>query len=97
MRKILTVSLLLLVIAMNVTAQSNTFCIAKGGKTATIVVDEQDWKVIGSLLVMEFENREQLDEYLAHEPYVVEHVWERIEVERMNVVIFDREIIRERI
>ena len=38
-----------------------------------------------------------LDEYLANEPYVVEHVWERIEVERMNVVIFDREIIRERI
>jgi hypothetical protein len=46
---------------------------------------------------MEFENCEQLDEYLTNEPYVVEHVWERIEVERMNVVIFDREIIRERI
>lgn len=46
---------------------------------------------------MEFESREQLDEYLAHDPYVVEHVWERIEVEQMNVVIFDREIIRERI
>ena len=54
-------------------------------------------KMIGSLLVMEFENREQLDEYLANEPYVVEHVWEKIEVERMNVVIYDREIIRERI
>ena len=58
---------------------------------------DDDGKMIGSLLVMEFENREQLDEYLAHEPYVVEHVWERIEVERMNVVIYDREIIRERI
>ena len=58
---------------------------------------DDDGKMIGSLLVMEFENREQLDEYLAHEPYVVEHVWERIEVERMNVVIFDKEIIRERI
>ncbi len=58
---------------------------------------DDDGKMIGSLLVMEFENREQLDEYLAHEPYVVEHVWERIEVERMNVVILDREIIRERI
>jgi len=53
--------------------------------------------MIGSLLVMEFEKREQLDEYLANEPYVVEHVWEKIEVERMNVVIFDKEIIRERI
>ncbi len=58
---------------------------------------DDDGKMIGSLLVMEFENREQLDEYLAYEPYVVEHVWERIEVERMNVVIFDKEIIRERI
>jgi len=57
---------------------------------------DDDGKMIGSLLVIEFENREQLDEYLAHEPYVVEHVWERIEVERMNVVIYDREI-RERI
>ena len=58
---------------------------------------DDDGKMIGSLLVIEFENREQLDEYLAHEPYVVEHVWERIEMERMNVVIFDKEIIRERI
>lgn len=40
----------------------------------------------GSVLVMEFENREELDEYLANEIYVKEHVWERITVERMNVV-----------
>ena len=44
MRKILTVSLLLLVITTSVIAQSKTFCIAKDGKTAAIVVDEQDWK-----------------------------------------------------
>ena len=44
MRKILTVSLLLLVITTSVMAQSKTFCIAKDGKTAAIVVDEQDWK-----------------------------------------------------
>ena len=58
---------------------------------------DEDGKMIGSLLVMEFQTREELNEYLANEPYVVENVWERIEVERMNVVIFDREIIRERI
>ena len=44
-------------------------------------------KIKGSLLVMEFESRQELDDYLANEPYVQEHVWERIEVERMNVVI----------
>lgn len=41
----------------------------------------------GSMLVMEFENRQQLDEYLASEPYVQEHVWEKIVVEPINVVI----------
>ena len=58
---------------------------------------DKDGKMMGSLLIMEFESRDQLDEYLLKEPYVVEHVWERIEVEQMNVVIFDNEIIRERI
>lgn len=58
---------------------------------------DDDGKMIGSLLVIEFPSRKELDEYLANEPYVVEHVWERIEVERMNVVVFDGEIIRQRI
>ena len=40
----------------------------------------------GSVLVMEFQNREEVDEYLAGEIYVQEHVWEKITVERMNVV-----------
>ena len=40
----------------------------------------------GSVLVMEFQNREELDKYLENEIYVQEHVWERITVERMNVV-----------
>ena len=43
-------------------------------------------KMKGSVLVMEFQNREEVDEYLAHEVYAQEHVWERITVERMNVV-----------
>ena len=58
---------------------------------------DDEGKMIGSLLVMEFPSRKELDEYLANEPYVVEHVWEKIEVERMNVVVFDGEIIRQRI
>lgn len=44
-------------------------------------------KMKGSVLIMEYDTREQLDEYLANEPYVQEHVWVKIEVERMNVVI----------
>ena len=50
------------------------------------LLDEES-KMKGSVLIMEYDNREQLDEYLANEPYVVEQVWETIEVERMNVVV----------
>ena len=46
MRKILTVSLISLITVMNVMAQDKVFCIAKDGKTATIVVDENDWKCV---------------------------------------------------
>ena len=38
------VGFVLLLMVMNVMAQAQSFCIAKDGKTATIVVDEQDWK-----------------------------------------------------
>ena len=43
----------------------------------------------GSALIMEFDSRKDLDEYLAGEPYVTEKVWEKIEIERMNVVILN--------
>lgn len=48
---------------------------------------DDEGKMKGSVLVMDYENREQVDEYLANEPYVQENVWQKIEVERMNVVI----------
>ena len=47
---------------------------------------DDEGKLKGSVLVMEFQNREEVDEYLAGEIYVTEHVWEKITVERMNVV-----------
>ncbi len=43
----------------------------------------------GSVLVMDFQNRQELDEYLAHEIYVVEHVWEQISIDQMNVAYLD--------
>ena len=54
--------------------------IAAGG-----LLDEEG-KLKGSVLIMEFENREEVDQYLASEIYVTEHVWEKITVEHMNVV-----------
>ena len=48
---------------------------------------DEEGKMKGSVLVMEYPDRAAVDAYLASEPYVLEHVWEKIVVERMNVVI----------
>ena len=44
MKRILTLSIVLVVMAVNAVAQNKPFCIVKDGKAATIVVDGQDWK-----------------------------------------------------
>ena len=66
-------------------AKMNDHIICAGG-----LLDEEG-RMKGSLLVMEFEDRQGLDEYLASEPYLTEHVWEKVEVERMNVVLLKGE------
>lgn len=48
---------------------------------------DAEGKMKGSALVLEFEDRAELDAYLDNEPYVLEGVWEKIEVEPMNVVL----------
>ena len=50
---------------------------------------DDEGRMKGSALMVEFKDRAELDAYLAQEPYVVEHVWEEIEVEPMNVAILD--------
>lgn len=48
---------------------------------------DDEGKMKGSVLIMEFADRQELDQYLANEPYMQEHVWETLEIEQMNVVI----------
>ena len=52
---------------------------------------DDEGRMKGSALVMEFPDRAALDEYLAKEPYVAEGVWQKIEVEPMNVVLVNGE------
>ena len=52
------------------------------------ILDEEG-KMAGSVLILDFASKEQLDAYLAHEPYILENVWEKVQVEPMNVVIVD--------
>ncbi len=51
----------------------------------------EEGKPIGSALIVDFESREQLDAYLASEPYIQEKVWETVEVEPINVVMVNGE------
>ena len=50
------------------------------------ILDEEK-RMKGSVLIMDLASRELLDEYLNSEPYITEHVWEKVEAEPMNVVI----------
>ena len=50
---------------------------------------DEEGKMKGSVLIMDFDSRESLDDYLEHEPYYTEQVWEKVTVERMNVVIMN--------
>ena len=52
---------------------------------------DDEGRMKGSVLVLEFDSRAELDGYLASEPYVTEKVWETVEVEIMNVVIMNGE------
>ncbi len=48
---------------------------------------DEEGKMKGSALIMEFDSRQELDEYIKNEPYVLECVWEKIDIDTMNVVI----------
>ena len=51
---------------------------------------DEDGKMKGSALVMEFPDRDALDKYLENEPYVIEGVWQKIDIEIMNVVLVNK-------
>ena len=55
---------------------------------------DEEGRMKGSALVLDFDSRDALDAYLAAEPYVAEGVWEKVEVEIMNVVIVNGEKVR---
>jgi len=52
---------------------------------------DEEGRMKGSALIMEFTTHALLDEYLANEPYITEKVWEKVTVEPMNVVIMNDE------
>ena len=45
----------------------------------------------GSVLIIDFDSRDQLDAYLKTEPYIIENIWEKVTAEPMNVVLLNGE------
>ncbi len=48
------------------------------------ILDDSE-KMIGSILVCQFESRQELDQWLKEEPYVTGQVWQEIEVKPCKV------------
>ena len=55
---------------------------------------DEEGRMKGSVMIFDFEHREDLDAYLASEPYILEGVWEEVRVERMNVVLVNGEKVQ---
>jgi uncharacterized protein YciI len=51
---------------------------------AVAITDDTD-KMIGSVLIVDFPSRQDLDEWLKIEPYVLGKVWEKIEINPCKV------------
>ena len=63
----------------------------KGSVVCAGGITNEEGLPIGSFLILEFASRDLLDEYLANEPYVIEKVWQNIQVNTCNVVIMNDE------
>ena len=48
---------------------------------------DDEGKMKGSVLIMDFESKELIRQYLDSEPYIKEQLWGNVEAEPMNVVI----------
>ena len=55
---------------------------------------DEEGRMKGSVLILDFPDRMALDEYLAGEPYMQEHVWDHVNVEVINVVLVNGEKVQ---
>jgi uncharacterized protein YciI len=46
---------------------------------------DKEGKMIGSTMVLQFENKEQLQQWIESEPYVKNNVWEKIDIHPFRV------------
>ncbi|MBD3280055.1 hypothetical protein GF389_00840 [Candidatus Dojkabacteria bacterium] len=57
----------------------------KGDRWYGCAIIDDNGKMIGSMAVLDFPSRKELDEYLKTEPYILGKVWKEIEIYKCNV------------
>lgn len=51
---------------------------------STAILDDNE-QTIGSMRVLQYESRAELDEWLENEPYVQQNVWQSIDIKRCRM------------
>jgi uncharacterized protein len=50
-----------------------------------VAILDDNGKMIGSVLIYEFDSRSELDEWLKQEPYLTGNVWQKMEIQSCRV------------
>lgn len=53
---------------------------AEGKQILGVAITDDDQKMVGSLMIMNFPSEEALDAWLQEEPYVINDVWDEVEI-----------------
>jgi uncharacterized protein YciI len=59
--------------------------ITSGNILFSTAILNDDEETVGSMRVMQFESRSQLDDWLEREPYVTDRVWQKVEIKRCRM------------
>ena len=59
--------------------------ISSGNVLFSTAILDDDGETVGSLRIMQFESRAQLDAWLEREPYITDRVWQDIEIKQCRM------------
>ncbi|HSW96785.1 MAG TPA: YciI family protein [Candidatus Saccharimonadales bacterium] len=53
---------------------------ANGNYVMGVALLDESERMIGSVMILDYPSRKELDEWMTIEPYVINNVWEKIEI-----------------
>ncbi len=59
--------------------------VASGNMLYGVAILDDEGKMIGSVVILDFPSRKELESWLAIEPYVVSNVWQDVEIKPCKV------------